>query len=86
MAYVQTGGYREVDATPAAEDSWVTHVNEVADSTLYPLANSWYLGANIPGKPRVFMPYVAGLDKYRAICDEVATDAYRGLTLDRRRP
>ena len=86
MAYVKTGGYQEVDATAAAEDSWVTHVNEVADSTLYPLANSWYLGANIPGKPRVFMPYVAGLDKYRAICDEVATDAYRGLKLDRRAP
>ena len=81
MAYVQAGGYQQVDADTEAEEQWVAHVNQVADSTLYPLANSWYLGANIPGKPRVFMPYVAGLDKYRAICDDVAANAYRGLTL-----
>jgi cyclohexanone monooxygenase len=49
--------------------------------TLYPQANSWYNGANIAGKPRVFMPYVAGLDKYRMICDEVAADGYRGFSL-----
>jgi cyclohexanone monooxygenase len=81
MAYVQAGGYQQVDADTEAEEKWVAHVNQVADSTLYPLAKSWYLGANIPGKPRVFMPYVAGLDKYRAICDDVAANAYRGLTL-----
>ena len=59
------------------------HVNDVADATLYPQANSWYNGANIAGKPRVFMPYVAGLDKYRKICDAVAADDYRGFSLKR---
>ena len=47
------------------EEDWVEHVNEVADTTLYQRANSWYIGANIPGKPRVFMPYVGGVGNYR---------------------
>jgi len=61
----------------------VNHVNAVADSTLYPLANSWYVGANIPGKPRVFMPYVGGFDRYKKRCDEVAAGGYPGFTLSR---
>jgi len=65
----------------AAENEWVDHVGRVANATLYPRANSWYVGANIPGKPRVFTPYVAGLDKYRQICDGVAANGYRGFTL-----
>ncbi len=65
-----------------AQEQWVQHVNDVADTTLYPKANSWYTGANIPGKPRVFMPYVAGLDKYRKICDDVAKEGYRGVSID----
>jgi cyclohexanone monooxygenase len=69
------------EAQPQAQETWVQHVNEVADSTLYPKANSWYTGANIPGKPRVFMPYVAGLDKYRKICDDVATKGYQGISI-----
>ena len=60
-----------------------THVNEVADSTLYPLANSWYMGANIPGKPRVFMPYVGGFDSYKKTCDEVAANGYEGFVMRR---
>ncbi len=55
-----------IEPTVEAEATWVQHVNAVADSTLYPLANSWYLGANIPGKPRVFMPYVGGFDALQA--------------------
>jgi cyclohexanone monooxygenase len=47
-------------------------VNQVGDTTLYPLANSWYVGANVPGKPRVFMPYVGGVGAYRQLCDAVA--------------
>lgn len=81
VAHLRREGIRLIDADAAAEDAWVEHVNQVADSTLYPLANSWYVGANIPGKPRVFMPYVAGLDKYRMICDAVAADSYRGFRL-----
>jgi len=60
-----------IEATAEAESTWVQHVNEVADSTLYPLANSWYVGANIPGKPRVFLPYLGpeGVGGYRKTCD-----------------
>jgi cyclohexanone monooxygenase len=73
-----------IEPTPEAEMDWVHHVNAVADSTLYPLANSWYMGANIPGKPRVFMPYVGGFDRYKKRCDEVAAKGYEGFTLSRR--
>jgi cyclohexanone monooxygenase len=72
-----------IEPTPTAESEWVHHVNQVADSTLYPLANSWYMGANIPGKPRVFMPYVGGFDRYKRRCDEVAAKGYEGFTLSR---
>ncbi len=72
-----------IEPTPQAESEWVEHVNQVADSTLYPLANSWYMGANIPGKPRVFMPYVGGFDRYKRHCDEVAAKGYEGFTLTR---
>jgi cyclohexanone monooxygenase len=74
-------GMRRIEADEGAENSWVDHVNDVAEATLYPQANSWYNGANIAGKPRVFMPYVGGLDKYRKICDEVAANGYRGFSL-----
>ena len=57
------------------------HVNEVGDDTLYPPANSWYMGANVPGKPRVFMPYIGGVGVYREKCDEVAANGYEGFTL-----
>jgi cyclohexanone monooxygenase len=58
----------------------VQHNNEVADRTLYPLANSWYMGANIPGKPRIFMPY-GGVPAYKKKCDEVAANGYQGFRL-----
>ena len=70
------------EATLDAESAWVDHVNEVAEPTLYMLANSWYLGANIPGKPRVFMPYAGGLGHYREMCNEIAENGYEGFILD----
>ncbi|MGI9615804.1 MAG: flavin-containing monooxygenase [Acidimicrobiales bacterium] len=75
-------GADSIEATVEAEDDWVDHVREVGDATLYPKANSWYMGANVPGKPRVFLPYVGGVGAYRAICDEIVADGYRGFTLD----
>ena len=81
MAYLRERGLASIEATVDAEDRWVDHVNEVADLTLFPRANSWYMGANVPGKPRVFMPYIGGLPRYTQICDEVAADDYRGFTL-----
>ncbi|MCZ6683373.1 MAG: hypothetical protein O7B26_09315, partial [Planctomycetota bacterium] len=65
-------GFGRIEPTVEAEDGWVEHVVEVGDSTLYPRANSWYVGANIPGKPRVFTPYVGGVGRYRETCDAVA--------------
>ena len=72
---------RAIEATEAAQDEWVAHVNEVADTTIYPYANSWYLGANVPGKPRVFMPYIGGFPVYRDKCNEVAARGYEGCTV-----
>jgi cyclohexanone monooxygenase len=72
---------RRIEASRMAEMAWVQHNDEVADSTLYPLANSWYMGANIPGKPRVFMPYVGGVQKYVGKCNEVAAKGYEGFEM-----
>jgi cyclohexanone monooxygenase len=75
---------RQIDCMEAsrdAEDQWVAHVNEVAHGTLYPQANSWYMGANIPGKPQIFMPYIGGVAVYRQICNEVAAKGYEGFVL-----
>ena len=81
IVYLAQSGRHVIEATTDAEQAWVTHVNEVADKTLYKFANSWYLGANIPGKPRVFMPYVGGFNKYAAKCQEVVANGYEGFTL-----
>jgi cyclohexanone monooxygenase len=72
-----------IEATKEAEDAWVDHVNAAADMTLMHMANSWYLGANVPGKPRVFMPYVAGVGMYRQICETIAMQGYEGFALSR---
>jgi cation diffusion facilitator CzcD-associated flavoprotein CzcO len=81
IAYLRARGLASIDATVEAEDAWVDHVNAVANLTLFPSANSWYMGANVPGKPRVFMPYIGGLPRYTETCDAVAHDDYRGFTL-----
>ena len=78
---MRSRGFNTIEPEAAAQDRWVAHVNEVADRTLFPLANSWYMGANIPGKPRVFMPYVGGVVPYRQKCDEVAAKGYEGFRL-----
>ncbi|TFU05957.1 NAD(P)/FAD-dependent oxidoreductase [Polymorphobacter arshaanensis] len=70
-----------IEPTAQAEAEWTTHVNELAAMTLYPQANSWYMGANVPGKPRVFLPYVGGLGVYRLLCDKIAADGYTGFAL-----
>ncbi len=72
-----------IEPTVEAEDAWVRHVFEVADGTMLTAesCNSWYLGANIPGKPRIFMPYVAGVGAYRQVCDAVVADGYRGFAI-----
>jgi cyclohexanone monooxygenase len=81
LQYLRTHDLTRIEAEQDAEDAWVDHNNEVADRTLYPLANSWYVGANITGKPRVFMPYVGGVTAYKQKCDEVAANGYEGFRL-----
>ncbi len=83
LKHMRANGLNRVEADLTAETAWVEHVNEIADKTLYPLANSWYVGANIPGKPRVFMPYVGGFHVYKKRCDAVARSGYEGLKLTR---
>jgi cyclohexanone monooxygenase len=80
LTFMAGRGSAWVEAEPGAENEWVAHVNEVASMTLYPGCNSWYLGANVPGKPRVFMPYF-GFPAYVEKASDVAASGYRGFTL-----
>ena len=81
IAHLRDNDRVSIEASRAAEEAWVDHVNEVGHMTLYPQANSWYMGANIPGKPRVFMPYIGGVGAYRQKCDEVAANGYEGFEM-----
>jgi cyclohexanone monooxygenase len=71
-----------IEASPEAESAWVEHVAEIAAGTLFPKANSWFLGANIPGKPRVLLPYVGGAARYREICDGIVSRGYEGFLIE----
>jgi cyclohexanone monooxygenase len=81
LAHMGANGIAAIEPTEEAQAAWTRHVADVANATLYPLANSWYMGANIPGKPRVFMPYVGGVHAYKRKCDEVAARGYEGFTM-----
>ena len=81
ISYLDANGLTCIEATEKAEEEWVDHVRELSETTLFHRANSWYLGANIPGKKRVFMPYVGGVAPYRRRCDEVAAAGYAGFAL-----
>src|SRR3954465_3855391 len=81
LAYLRERDLDAMEASKDAEDNWVAHVNEVASTTLYPQANSWYMGANIPGKPQIFMPYIGGVGVYRQICNDVASRGYEGFAM-----
>ena len=76
---------RAIEPEEEAVDKWITHVNQVAEGSMFtaPSCNSWYLGANIPGKPRIFMPYVGGVGEYRNRCDEIARNGYTGFNLSK---
>jgi cyclohexanone monooxygenase len=79
IGYMRENRLSRIEADPAWQERWVAHVNKVADGTLFPLANSWYIGANIPGKPRVFMPYV-GMN-YRGKVRDAVREGYKGFAL-----
>ncbi|MBO0728410.1 MAG: NAD(P)/FAD-dependent oxidoreductase, partial [Acidimicrobiaceae bacterium] len=79
IEWMRQRGIDEIEANVDAAKEWTAHVQEVAHMTLYPKAASWYMGANIPGKPRLFLPYVGGLDVYSSKCNEVAASGYEGF-------
>ncbi len=82
IEHMRVNGIERIEALPESADKWVAEVNEIASKTVFPLAtHSWYLGANIPGKPRVFMPYAGGMVRYREICNRVAAHGYEGFAL-----
>jgi cyclohexanone monooxygenase len=81
IEHMSAHGYESVEPTPEAEEQWVRRVRELAAATLHPRANSWYMGANIPGKPRVMLPFVGGFGAFRLICDAVAENGYEGFAL-----
>lgn len=83
VAHLREHGLDTVDATLEAEDDWVAHVNARAQETLYPKARSYYMGDDVPGKPRVFMPYSGGVRGYRRILERVAANGYEGLVMER---
>jgi len=83
LEYMQKAGHTRIEPTQEAEDRWGRYNDEVANATLYPKANSWYMGANIPGKPRIFMPYVGGVHTYNRICQDIVAKGYEGFTMSR---
>ena len=86
LAHMQAHNLSVAEPLAQAETDWVAHVNEVASKTLFTGTQSWYMGANIPGKPRVFLPYIGGLGTYTTICDEVVADGYRGFAFEAVQP
>ena len=81
LEYLRAHRIARIEASASAQAAWEAHVAAVADATLMPQADSWYLGANVPGKPRTFMAYLGGLGPYRQHCDEVAAEGYAGFEL-----
>ena len=81
IRYLDENGYAAIEATPEAVDNWLAECAQRAETTLFTKANSWYLGANIPGKPRVFMLFCGGFGVYNDICAEVAASGFKGFEL-----
>lgn len=81
ISHLKGTGNTHIETTREAEEAWVNHATEVANSTLFPRGNSWYMGDNIPGKPRFFMAYIGGVGNYRKICDDVTRSGYQGFEL-----
>lgn len=81
MGYLRGHGKHSMEPTKAREDAWVSHHDEVANSTLMMRTNSWYTGANIEGKPRRLLSYIGGVGAYRQFCDEIKAKEYEGFAL-----
>src|SRR5690606_2888627 len=81
LTHLGEQGTAVVEAEGDAEVAWTEHVQVAGRATLYPETDSWYMGANIPGKPRVFLPYIGGVGYYREHCAKIAADGYPGFAL-----
>ena len=81
IRYLDRGGHRRIEATAEAESDWRRTVDEIGRQTLFGAASSWYLGDNVPGKPRVILPYLGGFRAYKQTCDAVAASGYRGFAI-----
>jgi len=79
IKHLNASNLTRIETTEEVQEEWVKHVSDIADETLYVKANSWYVGANVPGKSRVFMPYVGGMKVYRDRCDEIVANGYEGF-------
>jgi cyclohexanone monooxygenase len=82
IEYLRGCGIQTIEPSEQAECQWMEHCAVVANKTLLPKANSWYMGRNIPGKPAVLLPYVGGVGEYRKRCDAVRANGYDGFVLD----
>ncbi len=82
IAHTREIGARTIEPTLEYEDEWVEHVNEVAEISLRSTCSSWYVGANVPGRPRVFMPYIGGFPIYVNRCNDVMTNGFEGFVVD----
>jgi cyclohexanone monooxygenase len=83
LCHMRDAGFDSIEATEDATAEWTQHVQDVANETLYPAADSWYMGANIPGKPRLFLPYIGGLGVYARKCEEIVQGGYEGFAFSR---
>ena len=81
ITYLRDRGRAAIEANPEAEDAWVAHADEAAHMTLYPTADTYYNGQNVPGKPRVFLAYAGGVGAYREYCERVAANGFEGFEL-----
>ena len=81
IEHVKANDKALIEPSQEAETDWGERVDRYANATLYPTCNSWYMGANIPGKPRVFLPYIGGFPNYVKTCEEIVEDDFRGFVL-----
>jgi hypothetical protein len=79
IQWLRESNKKTIEPAESAEQEWAAHTEQLANMTLYPKANSWYMGANVPGKPRMFLAYVGGVGTYRLICDQIAASGYSGF-------
>ena len=81
IKYMISNRLKKIEARSSAEQSWMEHANNLADKSLRSTCLSWYLGSNVPGKPRIFMPYIGGVPLYVEKCENVVTNGYLGFEM-----